>query len=273
MAESFELKPAFTDNRPFPNPVWFRLFKASVPHPSLRIIAFPPAGGAPGSFTALRDIVDPDVECSFIILPGREARMTEPPAEELLTVADSIATELISYIGRSSTPVILLGQSMGGILAYEVALRLIPEIGRKLLRVVVAASASPSHVSTKSFSNSNPHRMLKDLGAPEELFLTGELLELVVQALSADLKMLTKYRSDGRTLSVPITVLLGSKDDAVRPKDATEWLAVTEVECTQETLEGGHFFLDAHYEKLLSIWLIEAASYNDALKEAAHGLA
>ncbi|WP_369145037.1 thioesterase II family protein [Streptomyces sp. R44] len=228
--------------------------------PGLHVVCFPPAGGAASSFSALRRAAGRDSAVTAVLLPGREARIAEPFAEDLDRVVEAVAEELLPLLARDETPYVLLGHSMGGLLAYETALRLQAHGARRPLRVVVAGTAAPRDAGWSAVASRRPEELMRLLGGvPPEVFESPELLEIVSRALRADLAMIAAHHCSGGLLRSPLGVLYGSEDPLVGAEAVAGWSAVAGAGATVEELSGGHFFLDAHYPRLLADWRREAA--------------
>src|SRR5262245_1473030 len=81
--------------------------------PRVRLFCFPQGGGNASAFSGWAAELPDDVEVCAVQLPGRGARMLEPPA---LSIAQIIAgvTEALHQYGQ--TPVALFGHSLGAII-------------------------------------------------------------------------------------------------------------------------------------------------------------
>ncbi|WP_405855424.1 alpha/beta fold hydrolase [Streptomyces sp. NBC_00090] len=228
--------------------------------PRLNVVCFPPAGGAASSFSALRRAAGGDTAVTTVLLPGREARIGEPCATDLDRVVGTVAEELLPLLAGDDTPYVLLGHSMGGLLAYEAALRLDDLGARRPLRVVVAGTAAPRSAGWSAVASRGPEDLMRLLGGvPQEVFDSPELLEIVTRALRADLRMIAGHRCSGGLLRAPLSVLHGSEDPLVGAEAVADWADVAGAGATVTELAGGHFFLDAHYPRLLADWHLEAA--------------
>ncbi|HKB13826.1 MAG TPA: alpha/beta fold hydrolase [Vicinamibacterales bacterium] len=96
----------------------------SEPKPAacLRLVCFPHAGGAASAyFPWARALAGYPIEVAAAHLPGRDARITEPPPSDLDAVIDALAGAIEALTAR---PFALFGHSMGARLAFEVARRL-----------------------------------------------------------------------------------------------------------------------------------------------------
>ncbi|WP_370416327.1 thioesterase II family protein [Streptomyces fradiae] len=238
---------------------WLRTTRPAHPDPDLHVVCFPPAGAASGSFAALRRAAGPTTLCSLALLPGRESRVAEQEPWDLDRMADHLAEAVSARLRETRAPCVLLGHSMGGLLAYEVTARLVTAGERRLLRLVVAGSEAPSGAAGHRLDVTDPVGVLRELsGAPQEVFDHPELLRMAAATLEADLRMIRRYRFGGARIGIPLTVLLGDRDPIVGAAAAAGWAELADRGSSVRVLAGDHFFLDPHYPELLAEWRREA---------------
>lgn len=91
------------------------------PEGRVRLYAFPNAGGGPASLTGLAAAFPPEVEVWAVNLPGRQARLAEPPRDDLDGLVDDLARDLLA---AARPPYALFGYCSGALLAYLVCRRL-----------------------------------------------------------------------------------------------------------------------------------------------------
>ncbi|MFF0305822.1 thioesterase II family protein [Streptosporangium sp. NPDC004379] len=91
------------------------------PEGRVRLYAFPNAGGGPASLTGLAAAFPPEVEVWAVNLPGRQARLAEPPRDDLGGLVDDLARDLLA---TARPPYALFGYCSGALLAYLVCRRL-----------------------------------------------------------------------------------------------------------------------------------------------------
>src|SRR4051812_36433387 len=83
---------------------------------------FPHAGGAASSFVRVARGLPTAIDTVAVQYPGRQDRHTEAGMPSIAALADRVAEVLTAR--PSPLPTVLLGHSMGAVVAYEVALRL-----------------------------------------------------------------------------------------------------------------------------------------------------
>lgn len=236
------------------NGACYRIFKAR-PNASKRLIILPHAGGSASYFRQWADISEPDLEIVVVQYPGRESRIAEPLVSDMNRLVSTLATGLKSLLNK---PYILFGHSMGGGIAYELAMRIQAYRYPAPIQLIVSAVEGPScHHATKVHKASD-EVMLNELkrlnGTGVDLNAYPELLDMMMPLLRNDYKLIETYQPDlnAAKLQHPLTVMLGSTDTELSYEEAEAWQQV----CTQpiniETYEGGHFYLADHIDAILS---------------------
>jgi medium-chain acyl-[acyl-carrier-protein] hydrolase len=231
--------------------------------PEMRLFCFPPAGSVCAPFATLERVADKWAECVTVQLPGRGPRINEQPVQTFEELTEEAASVISAAVAGSPIPYMLLGQSMGGIAAYEVATLLDWPGLTPPFRVVVASSNAPQEVARQANSAEpfDPLRFLRHVGAPDELFASQELLELTVRALYADWRLLRSYRFSGRVLDVPLSVFYGSGDDQIDRRSIAAWTRHSTAGAVIREFAGGHRFPDVFYGELLGELRQEAAAW------------
>jgi len=164
---------------------WLTCFRPR-PDATRRVVCFGPAGGGPSFYRKWPELLPADTELIAINLPGREARLAEPPAHSIEGSAAIVARALAVDIPR---PTILFGHSMGALIAYETAHALCARGASPDLALVVSGRESPDRtVADPGFLRLPDTAFLEYVanrygGIPIEVLQEPELRELVVPPL------------------------------------------------------------------------------------------
>jgi surfactin synthase thioesterase subunit len=219
-----------------------------------RVFCFPHAGGGASAFRGWTRDQPPGIEVCAIQPPGREDRISEPLPTDLVTLAQTLATVLLPHL---DLPYALVGNSVGGVVAFEVARHLQEWYGLPPIRLVVAAARPPGAHQAARLSG-RESTAVSDLGdeelaaavqdryggIPEEILRDPRHLTAFLPALRADLAMLEAYLPPpGPPLPCPVTALVGAGDQSMSLADLPGWGAVTNggFDCVE--LPGDHFAL------------------------------
>src|SRR3954464_10016357 len=99
--------------------------------PPLPPFCFPYAGSGASIYRNWAPLLPADVEVRAVRLPGREEYLGERPFRRIAQAADLLSAALSRHL---DLPFAIFGHSMGALLGYEVARRLLAETGREPCR-------------------------------------------------------------------------------------------------------------------------------------------
>lgn len=219
-----------------------------------RLVCFPWAGSGAAVFRQWPDYLPSTVELCLPCLPGRDARVDEPPATDITRLIDSLADGLFALLDR---PYSLFGHSMGAFIAFDLAHEL-SRRGRPPEHLFVSAQRGPSL----------PYRWPKIFHLPDEEFLSivsgrynnipkpvledKAFREILIRTLRGDFTLTEEYRYQARgPLRCPITAFGGTEDGLITPGDLEVWALETKACFQLHMMPGGHFFLNHSREELI----------------------
>ncbi|WCM94331.1 alpha/beta fold hydrolase [Acidovorax sp. NCPPB 2350] len=217
----------------------------------LALLCLPCAGSSATMYLRWRRaLASADIDVVPVELPGRGARMHEPFASDYATLVRQLTETCLHAAG--GRPFVLLGHSMGSLLAYGVARRL-QEMGDvSPAALVVSACAAPTRRdATRYAAPLSDERLVADLreqnGTPSGVFSEPELLRLTLDVLRADYRICHGFErpTGGDLLSCPIHAIAG-RADRIRAPDVDAWGQETRNAFSTDWLDGGHFFIREH---------------------------
>ncbi|MCX4987066.1 thioesterase II family protein [Streptomyces sp. NBC_00572] len=233
---------------------WFRRFGAAR-EGAVRLVCFPHAGGAASAFIPLSRALGEHVDVLAVQYPGRQDRRREEPYRSVDAHADALAEAMGPL---TDEPYAFFGHSMGAVLAYETAHRLVAAGRPGPCRVFLSGRGAPSPLPSphdRLGSDTEILRAVRGLGGTGHAVLDDpELLAMVMPALRADYGALGTYRwSGGAPLAAPVTVLIGDADPVVAVDEAAAWHDHTSGDFDLRILPGGHFYLDDRTDEVRDI--------------------
>ncbi|MFJ7074771.1 thioesterase II family protein [Streptomyces sp. NPDC098781] len=233
---------------------WLRGVRA--PGARIRLLCFPHAGGAAGSFHGWSTLTPPQIEVLSVQYPGRQDRLPERGPNTMDELADAIAEAVLDEVA-DDLPLALFGHSMGSSVAYEVARRLEEARHHTLARLIVSGrtrprlpqelAPRPAPTDTEILAHV---RKLDPEGAA--LYDHPELWPVIMPSLRADFGLLASYRPTRlHRLAVPVTACGGDRDPACPAEDLEAWSDVTTEGLDIRVFEGDHFYLNPRREELV----------------------
>jgi medium-chain acyl-[acyl-carrier-protein] hydrolase len=184
--------------------------------------------------------------------------LAETPRTDLRELARELADDLQQAIDRAY---VLLGYSLGGWLAFELARELRRRSARMPAQLIVAAAGPPDMAIGGPALHTLPDAdfiaaIQKRYDAiPQAIINNSEILKVLLPVLRADIQMVETYRYAAEPpLDVEMLALGGTEDPAISPAMLAEWQRHTSDTCSVRLFPGRHFFL-FHAEDVPAIYL------------------
>ncbi|WHY56139.1 thioesterase II family protein [Peribacillus simplex] len=221
---------------------------------SLNLLCLPYAGGSENIYTKWKNEVIGGVNIVPIELSGRGKRMQDPLYNNLNEALEDIY--LKSYESVAESPFAIVGHSMGSILAYELAKKLIEE-DNKVPEFLIFSGKNPPHAKLGTNIHTLPNdEMLQELqklgGIKPEFSKYQELLSLFLPIIRSDFKLVETYEHvPGTPFANDIYIMYGSKDMITSGSSLMEWDNHTSSSCFYKEIEGDHFFIDSNSKDVI----------------------
>lgn len=218
----------------------------SVARPVARVLCLPRAGGSAFDFRPWSTTLGDQVEAWAIQAPGRLDRFREPPVRAAGPIVEA-AVEVAR--GLADLPLVLFGDCMGAILAFEIARKLRRHRAKRPAALVVASYPPPDLPRTAPDYHDRPAGDLRGRlavigGVPPDVLADDEWFALMLPTLRADFAVFETYRYRPEpALDIPIHAIGGALDDYVPTEQLKGWRAHTTRAFVVRVFTGGHFFL------------------------------
>lgn len=209
------------------------------------------AGGSIYSYEFLRPHL-PEFQFIPLELPGRGKRIREGFIRDLDQAATDIYRQIIKTIREG--PFLLYGHSLGSVLALKVA-GLMEKAKIPPLGIIVTGNAGPGVCERKKrylLDSAAFKAELKVIGGmPDEILQSEEMLDFFVPVLKADFEIAEKETGPVLPIRAPIYAIMGNEEEDTEQID--NWSNYTLADLEYEVMEGDHFFIYRHPEKLADI--------------------
>ncbi|MCX4246652.1 thioesterase II family protein [Paraliomyxa miuraensis] len=211
----------------------------------VRLFCLPAAGGGSTPFLPWRGWLAPDVELCPVLLPGRETRLREPPLTEMSALVSAVADGLGPAFDR---PYALLGYSLGGLIAFELARELRRRGVEPPQRLLVVARSAPDRQEQVAIGHLPDDAFVAALqdryaALPPQVVADPEMMEIFLPVLRADFSLLEGYRHVAEApLEVPIAAWFGTMDRTLTHERVAAWEHHTSAAFELHALDAGHFF-------------------------------
>jgi surfactin synthase thioesterase subunit len=222
------------------------------PEASLRVLFLHHGGGSAMSLLTVARRLPMTSEPVLFELPGRGMRAGQPVAPDFAAALEDATAAAKQCATR---PLVIVGQSLGGLLAHGLSARLTVAGDADVRAVVVASCAAPSVIAAsasrpdKPFqvrSRSEVEQQLRDGGGCDpEIFAEPDFLAAAVELLGNDLHLADTYHApvSAASDSVKYHVWSGSHDPDMTPEKLIGWQEATPRPPVFRQFPGGHFLL------------------------------
>ncbi|MCO5234131.1 MAG: hypothetical protein LC105_13155 [Chitinophagales bacterium] len=211
----------------------------------MRVIFLHHAGGDKYSWRRYNDSLPSTIEKTYLELPGRGDRFSEPLLENTPSIVEDLFNQILPFLKE---PYILVGKSMGALHAY-LLMQKIYKMNLPLPKhVFLGSRKAPDHYLQQiKIAGLNSEGFWKGVeaygGVPSSLLQHRELMDLYEPILRADFQSLESYEyKEAKPLPVAATVMVG-REDNIRLNEVGSWQNFFSVETNFLELPGSHFFM------------------------------
>jgi surfactin synthase thioesterase subunit len=213
---------------------------------------FPHAGGSATFYVPFAKTFSADIKRIAVQYPGRGDRggLTQ------LTSIPALADEIFTMMTSSAQPdgqIAFFGHSMGGLLAFEVALRF-QSAGRPIAALFVSSCAAPGHIRYKELQGSDQdilNLVAQVTDTDPELVANDEFASTVLPTLQSVRAIAGYTRPPEVTVACPIYAFGGDNDIIVAQENMEAWRDRTTAAFSIRMFPGDHFYINRHLPELV----------------------
>lgn len=229
-----------------------------------KLVCFHAAGGGASSFAALRRALPAPIELTTITLPGRDARAGESRIVDVDTCVRRLGDELRDTLSR---PHIMLGHSLGAVIAYSIVRERLSAL-LPLPEAMVVAACRPPHLSftvteiERLGDSELAEELVRHGGLPAKVLVNPEWVRPVVAVIRDDLRIQSSYgQRELRPLACPLHIFGGRDDELVPPEMMAQWSRYSTASQPLRLFDGGHFLFRRPPRDLVSAIVDVVESY------------
>ncbi|WP_328311791.1 alpha/beta fold hydrolase [Streptomyces sp. NBC_00442] len=223
--------------------------------PRVRLFGFHHAGGSSTLFNTWQDRLPEGWDGRWLDAPGHGNLMGRPLIDDL----DLLTRHFLDRIEPElDEPYAFFGHSMGGIVAFELAHRLVAEartppvwLGLSACR---APSATPLAVRRHTLDEDGFRHHVRALGGTPDVLLDDPgLWGIFGPLIRADLRLVETWRPDPERPPLPLPLsVFGGREDRHAPADQlAQWSGQSEKFLGTRLLDGAHFYFSDDPDPLI----------------------
>ncbi|MGE7386870.1 thioesterase II family protein [Streptomyces sp. NPDC004126] len=226
-------------------------------NPTRTLVCLGFCGGGTGPYHAWGDVVPPDVDLAAICYPGRDGRFLEDFAQNWDELANDATEAVLS--AATEGPYVLFGHSMGGWMAFDVAVRIEKQGGPVPEALVVSSANAPSRGLTvkdmfpdRRDTDEQLLTWMRTHGLmPEHVLQDPDLQEMALELMRADIRVRDTFAyRPGDRVKTPLQVITGENDDVIASDAGQQWKGLALGDFRHDVLPGGHFYTPEIWRRL-----------------------
>ncbi|OCA53252.1 thioesterase II family protein [Photorhabdus namnaonensis] len=211
------------------------------------------AGGSHMLYRPWSHLLPGWIKCIALELPGRGMGFGEPLPESMEQVIELFLNQL-----QTDKPFAIFGHSMGGLIAYELTLRL-QNLGLSPVWLGISAFKPPhlknkENLSRASFNDDQLTEYLEKLGGSKDFCEDRVVMKMMLDIVRSDFRIIESWRMSDAKISDKTAVhsFSGLYDVAVTPQMISSWQDYINGKFLHSTFEGDHFYLNRFLTSLIN---------------------
>ncbi len=223
-----------------------------------RLFIFPHTGGSADFYVPFARAFSRGTKCVAVQYPGKRAGKDLSQYTSIPDLADRLCA-MLKPAEAQAGPVAFFGHSMGGLLAFEVALRF-EAAGNPIAALFVSASAAPGLLRQRFDLTGSDLQLLSvvsDVTGVNPEFLNDDQFAATLLPTLRGLKAVVSYQSPpDATVSCPLHALMADNDELATRDLMQPWAGRTTSQFDLTVFPGDHFYINTNLPDL-SRWVEE----------------
>lgn len=222
----------------------------------INLFCLPFAGGTRQSYREYKTRFPAFVRFIVMEYAGRGSRIREALQTDIRTIVNDLYHQMVDNLEEDYA---LYGHSMGGIVAYLLARKILDNGFRPPLHLFITGTSGPSSVSRreKNLHLLDKAEFLEEVaklrGLPEEILADSEFMDFFEPVLRADFAANETYSYEEKEpMDVPITVITGTEEE-MKKVDIHLWQKESSHKVDFRVMRGHHFFIYSNPVEIVNI--------------------
>lgn len=214
---------------------------------NIKLFCIPYAGGSAMCYLKWRKYLIQDIELRPLELSGRGYRI----GSKLYDSFEEAVSDLLKIIERQITDeyYVILGHSLGALLAYELGQALCKDNYPTPLHMFFLGQIPPQHQKKLKRYFLPDKKFIEEIvkfgGTPPEIFEDEELYSYFMPPLRADFKIHDTYCYKPESkLNCDFSIITGNDDASVNKDNISGWKDLSAKCCKIYNVDGGHMFIN-----------------------------
>jgi external thioesterase TEII len=190
-----------------------------------------------------------DFEVVPLELPGRGKRIRETLIRDFNLAAEDLFKQVMR--SRKSADFSIYGHSMGALLGLTLS-SMLENVGEFPTYLFVSGNAGPGTDHKRNRHLLAHDEFVEELkkigGVPDEFLKSRELFDFFEPVLRADFEIVENIVPIKGPIQAPIYAMMGAEEEYV--EKISNWKSATRSDFSYEILEGGHFFIHKHPQRI-----------------------
>lgn len=222
----------------------------------VRLFTLPYSGSSASIYLRWNSLLSEQIEVVPLELPGRGKRFSSKLCGSMAELIEDLYVHVKDQINEQ--PYAIYGHSLGGLVAYELSVKLM-EQGHRLPMHLFLSGCNPPHLR---YGEENLHtlpdalfleRIIKLGGTAVELQSNPEMMRVFVPIIKSDYKIYELYAGTGKVTELPVdfSVMTGTNDPLMPMEHGRQWKKYTQGSFRLIEMQGGHFFIHDQLDRVI----------------------
>lgn len=222
----------------------------------IRLLTLPYSGSSASIYLRWNRLLSEHIEVVPLELPGRGKRFSSKLCGSMPELIEDLYAHVKDQIDEQ--PYAIYGHSLGGLVAYELSVKLM-EQGHRLPMHLFLSGCNPPHLR---YGEENLHtlpdalfleRIIELGGTALELQANPEMMRVFVPIIKSDYKIYELYAGQGKVRELPVdfSVMTGTNDPLMPMEHGRQWEKYTRGSFRLIEMQGGHFFIHDQLDRVI----------------------